>query len=441
MPLDWKAIGSSFDRQEYRAEQRKKHGRKTVCVLPGDYPGELLTALDLLAMEHWGAALALRPVDALRCLPSYVCSVVQHVLQWSLDGGAEGVEGVIVPSTCDSLKGLGSILAELTSPLPCRVIPFDSAQACRTTGGAAGPRHDGLQPVLDPFRRAELDQLIKACEELAGRRLETWRLEQALRAHAEAEQLGRELYRRRASLVLGERRTIELLRAREYLHVEDLLDVLSQALAHVESAAHPPAAAPASRVPILLSGLVPEPMELLDRIEEAGLRVAADDLLCLGRRWRPPLLQIGAAGVAVSPLRTSEPGEATPAPAPAPGAGSHRPTARVLVSPIPFSAAEISANPLEKLLQRMAALPPAPTRSSSRPSRSSWLLSEVHRSGARGVVALVVKFCEPELFELPLLRNALDEARVPLLVLEHELGVAPGGSVDTRLEAFGEILR
>ena len=56
------------------------------------------------------------------------------------------------------------------------------------------------------------------------------------------------------------------------------------------------------------------------------------------------------------------------------------------------------------------------------------------------MVALVVKFCEPELFELPALREGLQRARVPLLVLEHELGVALSGAAITRLEAFREMI-
>lgn len=408
MSVDWNTIGNGFDRQAYLREQREQHGRKLVYVLPGDVPLEVLTALDLLGVELWGLPPGLAGLAPPR-LPSYICSVARQASQlFAADGAAAAaIDGLIVPSTCDSLKVLGSLLAELRT-LPCPVIAYDPG--CASRGSRPGePRDEALRAVLDPFRRVELGALVQACEELAGRRLEPTRLQQALRTHAEVERLGRELYRQRASLVLGERRVLELLRSREYLQVDDQLAVLRQALAYVEAHAAGPHT---DRVPILLCGLVPEPMELLDRIEEAGLRVAADDLLALGRRWRPPLPD-GDAGSLPSPGN----GPAAPSPA------------------------ERNGGPAEQLLQRMAALPPAPTRCNLRTGRRSWLLSEVHRSGARGVLSLVVKFCEPELFELPARQEALNGAHIPSLFLEHELGVPPGGSVVTRLEAFREVLR
>ena len=53
--------------------QREEHGRKAVAVLPVHYPKELLTALDVLAVELWGPPGPPRGDDAGR-VQSYVCA-------------------------------------------------------------------------------------------------------------------------------------------------------------------------------------------------------------------------------------------------------------------------------------------------------------------------------------------------------------------------------
>jgi benzoyl-CoA reductase/2-hydroxyglutaryl-CoA dehydratase subunit BcrC/BadD/HgdB len=52
-----------------------------------------------------------------------------------------------------------------------------------------------------------------------------------------------------------------------------------------------------------------------------------------------------------------------------------------------------------------------------------------------------VKFCEPELFDIPLLRSHLGEADFPLLHVEVEMGEGLSQQTLTRLEAFVEVLR
>jgi benzoyl-CoA reductase/2-hydroxyglutaryl-CoA dehydratase subunit BcrC/BadD/HgdB len=62
------------------------------------------------------------------------------------------------------------------------------------------------------------------------------------------------------------------------------------------------------------------------------------------------------------------------------------------------------------------------------------------RSGARGVILHVLKFCEPELFDVPVLRRAFAGRGVPVLYLEGELEAGLSGQVVTRVEAFVEMI-
>jgi benzoyl-CoA reductase/2-hydroxyglutaryl-CoA dehydratase subunit BcrC/BadD/HgdB len=69
------------------------------------------------------------------------------------------------------------------------------------------------------------------------------------------------------------------------------------------------------------------------------------------------------------------------------------------------------------------------------------LTALAERSGARGVVVHVMKFCEPELFDVPVIRETFAARGLPVLVLEGELEGALSGQAVTRLEAFAELLQ
>ena len=52
----------------------------------------------------------------------------------------------------------------------------------------------------------------------------------------------------------------------------------------------------------------------------------------------------------------------------------------------------------------------------------------------------MVKFCEPELFDVPELVEGLRDKEIPTLVMDVELNQGFGGQLSTRVEAFGEML-
>jgi benzoyl-CoA reductase/2-hydroxyglutaryl-CoA dehydratase subunit BcrC/BadD/HgdB len=64
----------------------------------------------------------------------------------------------------------------------------------------------------------------------------------------------------------------------------------------------------------------------------------------------------------------------------------------------------------------------------------------VDRAGARGVILHMMKFCEPELFDVPAIRAALSARGIPMLYLDSELEREISGQTVTRIEAFVEML-
>jgi benzoyl-CoA reductase subunit C len=105
----------------------------------------------------------------------------------------------------------------------------------------------------------------------------------------------------------------------------------------------------------------------------------------------------------------------------------------------PASIAAVAAATTVRASARRAPRIPA-TRASPIERRLDALISLARRSGARGVVFYDVKFCEPELFDLPALRSGLQESGLPSLAIEVDLSDPLPEQARTRLEAFLEMI-
>jgi len=158
----------------------------------------------------------------------------------------------------------------------------------------------------------------------------------------------------------------------------------------------PRSAAPAGQLPLYLSGHLCQAVkpELLDLIEECGVSVVDDDLY---HGWRYVSTDVDGHG---DPLRA---------------------LARWYI-------------------QRNWGAP-CPTRIDPDTDWDGWLLNAVRSSGARGLVVLMAKFCEPHYFYYPRIKASFDGQGVPLLLLETEHELLPGGDIRTRVESFVEMIK
>jgi benzoyl-CoA reductase/2-hydroxyglutaryl-CoA dehydratase subunit BcrC/BadD/HgdB len=152
-------------------------------------------------------------------------------------------------------------------------------------------------------------------------------------------------------------------------------------------------ARPALRAPLFLFGNVLANLEAFELIESCGAQVVGDDL-CTGSRQIVPL---GGEG---------------------PGDAFHK-LARGLLSRAACARTIRDAEP-----RRLA----------------EQIVRDAGKSGARGVVGHVMKFCDPYLARLPAIRRALREAGLPLLILEGDCTMRSLGQYRTRIEAFVEML-
>jgi len=240
-------------------------------------------------------------------------------------------------------------------------------------------------PVARAFFRKEIERLSSALEPLYGpldsSALSHW----AARARELAEAL-ETLYSLRAEGRLDTTNVefYRLVRSVEFMHPDDLIPVLSGFLK--DRVLSEPLTSPA----IVLSGVLPTPWGLLSLLDDLGVRIGDDDLLSCGRR---------IPGVC----------------------GSEK-------------------DPVAAVMESYFGMPPCSTTHAPLGERALQLLERVHRSRARGVLFSIVKFCEPELFAYPALRDSLKRQGIGTLFLEHDVNREVPGQVATRLEAFVEMI-
>jgi len=353
------------DRKEI-VSRMKREGRPIAAVLPIHVPRALLRAHGYHPMEVWGPP-RVRSNQGDQHFQSYTCAIARNATSFLLEGGLDVTDVILIPHTCDALQGMASVLKDFVRP----------HQPVLTLYHPRARRGSDLLFYVD-----ELQRLAGELQVLCGRSPSKAEWLDAIEMESEADAALASLYADRGRLAASDREFYSVVRAREYLPAEDFT-ALANGLPR-------DAGATAGGVPIAVSGIVLEPMELLDRLAQIGGRVVADDLACGYRRVYPAVTQ---------------------------------------------------GSPLERIARSLLHAPPDPTRGTPIEERAVDLIRRMKESGARGLLIYDVKFCEPELFDIPRLRRRLAAAGFPVTHVEHELETSLSQQTLTRIEAFLETLQ
>jgi benzoyl-CoA reductase/2-hydroxyglutaryl-CoA dehydratase subunit BcrC/BadD/HgdB len=355
-------------RKQYLLKQKEEKGRKLFGIFPAQYPKEILWAMNVVPAEIWDPPLEVSHANA--HLQPYICSVVKLGLELILQGRCNYLDGFLFPHTCDSIQNLASIVYDyLDLDKPCYFFYHPKV------------------PYRDSSRYYYLEQLralISKLERQLGP-LDSSELKQRVEQGRQVAALLRDLYdlRARGELVASNSKFYQVIRQGEYLHPDDFLPILEEFLDYSKGkGGNGPA--------VILSGVLPNPPEILALLDELGVRVAEDDLINCSRRLLVP----------------------------------------------PSHAKDI----FEAMAESYFAMLPCTTKDSSVSERLDELISKIERTRAKGVIFYMVKFCEPELFDVPQLVEAVKKKGIATLVLDCELNQGLSGQMATRVEAFVEMI-
>jgi len=242
-----------------------------------------------------------------------------------------------------------------------------------------------------PYRASSRDYYLKQLKDLALNLekqlgpLNLDELKRRVRQSREIASLVKQAYDLRAvgKLHNSNKEFYGVLRQGEFLHPDDFLPLLSEFVGTSRGESK-------KGLVLIMSGVLPSPPEILSLLDELGVRIGEDDLLNCSRR--------------------------------------------LLATP------SISQDPFEAMADGYFSMPPCTTKNSPVEERLKHLLQKIERSRAKGVIFYTVKFCEPELFDIPQLVEELKKRGFATLVMDTELNQGVSGQMRTRVEAFIEML-
>lgn len=355
-------------RKEYLIKQKEK-GRHIFGVFPAHYPREILWAMNVVPAEIWDPPLEIAAANA--HLQPFICSVVKLGLELILRGKCDFLDGFLFPHTCDSIQNMSSVI-------------YDHIKSNEHCYFFYHPKEPYGNAARD-YYLAQLKRLVQSLEQQFGP-LDTETLKKRVQQGEHLYALFHELYdlRAKSELDLPNEEFYRAIRRSEYLFPDDLIPELEECIAQHKTQDRK------SGTDVILSGVLPNPPEILTFLDELNVRVAHDDLLIASRR--------------------------------------------LLVPPSNL------LNPFEQLAESYFAMPPCSTKGSSITDRAGYLSRLIDTTGAKGVIFNVVKFCEPEWFDIPNLQDELKKKGIPALTLDTEVNQGISGQMKTRIEAFIEMI-
>jgi bzd-type benzoyl-CoA reductase N subunit len=322
------------------------------------------------------------PTQAEAHLQSFTCALCRSALHQALHGDLAFLSGLVFPHTCDTLQVLADIWRENFELFVATVVQ---------------PLNLG-SPSARSYLVAELQRFRQSLAGFNGQPISDDSLRASIQLHNKTRYLLSQLDKRRTHLTArGFYAAVEasMVMPKEQFNplAIELVELLSEKTNERQRGPR-----------LMLAGPVLDDVTVLDIIDDLGACVVGDDL-CTGSRYfdQPVAEVVGQVGN----LSQSQGGD---------------------------------GDPIEALADRYLKRWPCPTKHSLHCQRGEHLLKLVEERKADGLVFTLQKFCEPHAFDYAIVKETLDAAGVPHLLLELEHTPAVG-QLRTRLEAFLEMLK
>ena len=240
-------------------------GNKIVLVAPLYTPEEIVHSMGAVPMGTWGADCELQ--EAKKSFPSFICSIMQSILELGVKGAYEGASGIIIPSLCDSLKTLGQNWKYAVPSIP--FIPMTYPQNRANEGGLA-------------FTKAGYETVIKSLEEVLGTKFDSDSLSKSIEIYNEHNAVMRkvsEVLALHPEVSSADRSNI--FKSATLMLKEDHTALVSELLLALESATPGEA-----RFKVMTSGIIADNPSLNAIFDEFGMHIVADDVAAETRQYR-----------------------------------------------------------------------------------------------------------------------------------------------------------
>ncbi len=311
-------------------------------------------------------------------LPSFICAFNVGAFESSLEGNLEAMDGLVIPYACDSMRAFSHVW-EATFP------------HFFTHTLWLPKKKNGTDPKV--FFRQELIRMKDALTAFTGKEVSDQHIRESIKIYNRNRNLLRTLNQYRSEVTssfsnadfMTVVRTSTAMPKREHSkRVQELLDALKKA--GVETGSHNK-----ESPRIFLFGTVCEHREIYRCIERAELAVV-DDNLYNGTRYFDDDV-------------------------------------------------EESGDPIDSLVDRHFRGDPMSCYHYAKEDWRRYIKEKIVQNHIEGVVFLIPKYCEVLQFDYPMVKAVLEENDIPVILIETDYTSGSMARIETRIEAFAEMLR
>ena len=249
--------GSSID-------SLKKTGKKLVGMGPEYSPDEIAIAAGAYPIGIWGGQKSIQKARAE--LPPFVCSIMQSMKEYELEGTYDNLDAVIFPSLCDTLKCMGqkwkgkAPIIQFAHP-QMRIIDASVIYLTEEYRLVA----ERLEKVLGvKITEAQMNDAIEVCN--ANRVALSEFVEVAANHPDKIKPADRHM----------------VIKARYFIDRAEHTAKIKELTAELKAAP----VVPWKGKKVILTGITAEPVELLDIFDKFDMAVVADDLAQESRQFR-----------------------------------------------------------------------------------------------------------------------------------------------------------
>ena len=373
---DWKTSLERLQRAcanpREQLDRYLEQGKQVVGCFAPYAPEELVHAAGLIPMGMWGGRTELKLAKSY--LPAFACPIMQANMELGLKGAYQGISAVIIPTMCDTLR-------------------------CMTQNWRFGMKDIPMIPIVYPQNRtspASVDYLISEFETvltilytITGNMVSEKSMEEAIAVYNQHNATMREF-----DTAANDHLDVITPKVRHVVHKSAFFFEKGEHTALVQEIIAGLKELPAHHWTvnkIILAGILCEPEEVLDILEENQLAVVADDLAQESRQYRTDTPEKGGGALKRLALQWN---------------------ARYGCSLI-----HELGKPRGKMLAKMC-----------------------QETGAQGVISCMMKFCDPEEYDEPYLEADLRKAGIHVMNIDIDPLNHSYEQVRTRVQSFCEML-
>jgi benzoyl-CoA reductase subunit C len=311
-------------------------------------------------------------------IQSYVCNLIRSSLDMGLKGELGYLNGIVIPYTCDGMRFLFDLWKKSVKHEFLHLLDLPLV----------------IKGDLGRNRFHEAIIQFKRClEEYIGRTISKKALSNSIRVYNENRSLLRELHdlRRKANSIISSSQEYEAILSSmswpKELHSDLLRRILIEAKRMASSFKNMTGQ---SKVRLHISGSLIKDLKFYDIIEECGGVVISDDL-CTGTRYY-------------------------------------------------WDDVEEKEDPLEAIVDRYVNKVPCPCKYPSE-DRHNFLIDSLNRGDVQGVVFVFERYCDPHLYDYPILQKKVRSMNIPTLQIDSELILSGEEQLRTRIQTFISIIQ